>query len=684
MAFKKKQKGPLRSIISEVVPDAAMDEFKENTSFITPDGDYIGLVIDGDEMNLSKKVKLNSDLGQFIHSVNEGMISSYTPSDLLDENKFIVIPNPTSLADMGEFTMLTRREYPLVFIDRAGAVRQSDIRLNFDDLTEISDGKADLADFLDEDDDDEAEVEDIPVTAAVQKPKQELPVEPEPEMEPAVTPLPVSEPLQKPEPEPEQDAIHPQQAAESESEQDEQPNPEPQEPIQPAQEAAEQTQENIPLAFDSQNAAENTKDYFLSVNGVKITYPDNYLMQRINANTDLEFKMIPYMTEESPLKDVINQKIAVYNTELANIHQTNLATAERTFRSMMAKYAEQFTHEFDVYNPEGEFGKQKIALDQMRQKVNQQVAQEVQNEKERLEKSFEVKKQIAVDQAVNQASQQFDEVNLPVMQAEIRSFEEKKENDVEREYQENFLSLRRRANAALQDNLMISLNIVADTVMSKYEPVLKAEQQHFQERLDEFQKYVADVEKKEIQAIETKAQEEKRNNDLAILQRQHQAEMEKAKQTYSREISELEISKSQSEAQLTREKEQMEKDLQAQLRSAESRISGLESEKQQITEDLNNADERAMAKAEKKVRKKVRKENDEKIHSLESSIAALEDKQKTTRRYFIYGMIGLTILGIVIGVVAGMTMNFNMSRQSSVDQIKEDFYKMLNDKNQEE
>lgn len=130
------------SVINETTPNSALDIFEATpklTATVSGQTKYIGLLFNMDDPKIggiNKTRKKDETIGDLIEAINQDRIQVYTPAELLDENKLVIIPTLQSLSSMSEYNILTNDnfKYPLALVSQDGNIGITQATLNFDEM----------------------------------------------------------------------------------------------------------------------------------------------------------------------------------------------------------------------------------------------------------------------------------------------------------------------------------------------------------------------------------------------------------------------------------------------------------------------------------------------------------------------------------------------------------------------
>lgn len=129
-AKKRKDQTLLSSVIHESAVGAAVDLLKQNHRFALPNGtSWVGLLLSAEDIGgLSQKHNKDAVKGSIIELIASDKIEVVATQEMLDLQYFGIIPSPSTLARMGEYSLLTDAPYHWVTfrIDDDGETLRAD------------------------------------------------------------------------------------------------------------------------------------------------------------------------------------------------------------------------------------------------------------------------------------------------------------------------------------------------------------------------------------------------------------------------------------------------------------------------------------------------------------------------------------------------------------------------------
>lgn len=122
----RKKKSPLSQILHESVWETVQGDFRDNVNFM---GDYegktwyVGIVLHTKDIGgLDKRSKKDEAKGTLVECINSGRLKTYITEDLMDGDMIMFIPDPMTLSEMEEFSILHNAPYEVALVNTSGDI----------------------------------------------------------------------------------------------------------------------------------------------------------------------------------------------------------------------------------------------------------------------------------------------------------------------------------------------------------------------------------------------------------------------------------------------------------------------------------------------------------------------------------------------------------------------------------
>lgn len=148
---KKKPAELMSSVINESVVETVIEEGFVGNDFLKYGDAYIGLFLEVSEIEgLNAKVaKRDEDKSQIIEAINSGRMKCLVTSDLMAMEALVFIPDAITLDAMGEYSLLSSRDYKIALVEGSGDLTVKAETIPFAKAVECLEKGASFAQFLD-------------------------------------------------------------------------------------------------------------------------------------------------------------------------------------------------------------------------------------------------------------------------------------------------------------------------------------------------------------------------------------------------------------------------------------------------------------------------------------------------------------------------------------------------------
>ena len=119
-ARRRKPEEMLSSVISETTVSAAVELLRKNPEFALPnDTAWVTLLLAADKIGgLSLRDKRDEAKGSIIELISADKIATVATAEMLDNDVFAIIPDPSTLEEMSEYSLLTEADYVWAVLTR--------------------------------------------------------------------------------------------------------------------------------------------------------------------------------------------------------------------------------------------------------------------------------------------------------------------------------------------------------------------------------------------------------------------------------------------------------------------------------------------------------------------------------------------------------------------------------------
>lgn len=149
----KKKKNTLAQVFHTSVFETILEDLRVNDAFIVrKDGKtlYIALCLNTNDVGGMdrKSAKKDEAKGSIIEKINGGRIKVYLTDELMAEDLMVFIPEPVTMSEMDEFSLLTDAPYEFCAIDVNGDIELLDIHTNYNDVCSVITDEGHVSDLM--------------------------------------------------------------------------------------------------------------------------------------------------------------------------------------------------------------------------------------------------------------------------------------------------------------------------------------------------------------------------------------------------------------------------------------------------------------------------------------------------------------------------------------------------------
>lgn len=656
---KKGKRDGLASVVDESVPERALELFKTNDAFVVEvDGEdkYVGLLLDTETIGgFGRKAVKDEDKGSILEMIRNNQLSIYATPELLAEEKFIIIPTDDTLANMEEYGILTGAQYSVALVAKDGSFETTDVAMTYDEACDISTGDAYITDFvggeeeqqddmsdLDEPDEESSEDDDFEPEDPDYD-EQEVPFLPD-EDEDDFDGNEDDGSVENDEPESEQE-----DAQESEAE------PE-----------VEQEPEDEELTPEVEDKFDETiiRRFFSDELGLEVS-TEAFDSQFLHGNPYIPFDE---NRTEGWLNNQLNEMSRDANIDMKRLHEANLFELRSKFYNLLSLHAEHIQKDFDITNPETEFGQLMSEMDMSYAQALDGVEAKVAEKTDELKRAYNEAKEAFVNDARAAAEKQYRERHGRQHEADINAIPAaiKSEIEASRESGKREFMKDRKAKAARQMDLGVSL--ILQDISREYQKRLADESALCHEWRERINTFLDNNRKDDIARTkalaEELAQQEKADKVLA-----EYTEKLRAKDA------EFEAHARMLEQEVANDKKDMQKQIAEYKAECASKVEDVKKQKDDVQAKLDELMEQYAQIDERKGR-----EYEARLAQAKDEAEAWSDKYDylaaahKKNNIFIVALAAVGVIAaLAIGVLVGTNMNLGAQQQQTSTAITQDY-----------
>lgn len=678
---KMKSNNGMESVLQESVSATVEAELLENEAFIRHIGDkdlYVGLLLDVEDIGgLDAKSKKDEAKGSLINALNSGLIKSVITSELMQDNKLIIIPDANTLNAMLDYSLLDVSpitnepiKYLLVSVNISGdkityEPLEPETKLTYEEVSDLiisdegiiddlfvddepaSDDLFDKADneAADDDDDNDDDIKDIDASDDIDDDIDDM------------SDIEIDESQTKP------------SSIKVKSE------PEVSEPVIP-----ESFDENTYMFDDETNQEEEEEVPSGWVDDIIVRkfYSDDLGLEITTEPFDAQFLQNnpPALFDEKRpsnwLNDQLNEMSRLANQELRKLHQNQLFKLRERYFNLLSKSCDRIQQDLDINNPDTQYGQIYAKLRENRDDELAGIQSRVGHKIEDLQSAWKRKLQEVGQDAARAAQQAYRSRYSEQHEKEIYNIEQDVRSMIDGEYNDAYYEMNERRRLEASKLLDLSISETLNETSDMYTGILEEENARYQELEESMKAFI----------------EENRSNDIArtkVLEEQlsqsQKADKVLAEQTEILNNHRAEWNKKRDD--LNAEIDKMRKDNAARIKElqdeADKRIAKLQEQTDVLTKriaELNQekADLRSVIEKELEQRIAV-KDNEAKI--LRDRLDDTHYMQHRTNVTTVYLVLAATIAALSIGFVGGSYINLNRKYDSQAEKLMDEYNKSL-------
>lgn len=681
---KKGKRDGLASVVDESVPERALELFKTNDAFIVEvDGEdkYVGLLLDTETIGgFGRKAVKDEDKGSILEMIHNNQLSVYATPELLAEEKLIIIPTDDTLANMEEYGILTGASYVIALVDGEGAIEATEIAITYDEACDISTGDAYITDFvggeeeqqddmsdLDEPDEESSEDEESDENdggesendfESEDESASDDEFEPDdPDYDEPEVPFVPDEDEALHDDDEEDDGSIENDEEDAEQEDDTEADVEPE---------VEQEPESDELTPEVEDKFDETiiRRFFSDELGLEVS-TEAFDSQFLHGNPYIPFDE---NRSEGWLNNQLNEMSRDANIDMKRLHEANLFELRSKFYNLLSLHAEHIQKDFDITNPETEFGQLMRDMDMSYAQALDGVEAKVAEKTDELKRAYNEAKEAFVADARAAAEKQYRERHGRQHEADVNAIPAaiKSEIEASRETGKREFMKDRKAKAARQMDLGVSL--ILQDISREYQKRLADESALCHEWRERINTFLDNNRKDDIARTkalaEELAQQEKADKVLA-----EYTEKLRAKDA------EFEAHTRMLEQEVANDKKDMQKQIAEYKAECAAKVEDVKKQKDEVQAKLDELMEQYTQIDERKGR-----EYEARLAQAKDEAEAWSDKYDylaaahKKNNIFIVALAAVGVIAaLAIGVLVGTNMNLGAQQAQTSTAITQDY-----------
>lgn len=677
---KKGKRDGLASVVDESVPERALELFKTNDAFVVEvDGEdkYAGLFLDTETIGgFGRKAVKDEDKGSILEMIRNNQLSIYATPELLAEEKFIIIPTDDTLANMEEYGILTGAQYSVVLVAADGSFEATETAITYDEACEISTGDAYITDFVGGEEEQQDDMSDLDEPDEESSEDDESEDEQEDESDDEVAGESEDDDFGPEDPDYDEQEV-PFLPDEDEDDFDGNEddgsveNDEPESEQEDAQESeaepeVEQEPEDEELTPEVEDKFDETiiRRFFSDELGLEVS-TEAFDSQFLHGNPYIPFDE---NRTEGWLNNQLNEMSRDANIDMKRLHEANLFELRSKFYNLLSLHAEHIQKDFDITNPETEFGQIMRDMDMSYAQALVGVDAKVAEKTDELKRAYNEAKEAFVNDARAAAEKQYRERHGRQHEADINAIPAaiKSEIEASRESGKREFMKDRKAKAARQMDLGVSL--ILQDISREYQKRLADESALCHEWRERINTFLDDNRKDDIARTKALAEE--------------LAQQEKADKVLAEYTEKLRAKDAEFEAHTRMLKQEVandKKDMQKQIAEYKaewaSKVEDVKKQKDEVQSKLDELMEQYAQIDERKGR-----EYEARLAQAKDEAEAWSDKYDylaaahKKNNIFIVALAAVGVIAaLAIGVLVGTNMNLGAQQQQTSTAITQDY-----------
>lgn len=685
---KKNAKETMASVIHESVPETAMEQFGNNTPFITNDGKFVGLWFETEQIGgLTKKSKKKEDIGSIIEAINGGNISALVTGECLAIECMVLIPNLITIDHMDEYGLLRGLSYKLCTVEPNCDISITDVSVTLPQCKAVLQSEITIDRILQDGkpDEEEADVlpdsfdEEISMEGDEDAPFGMEPVVDEPDDEGAAGTLPDV---------PEDTGSDLPFLAEEEDF----------DPIDgeddygtawsgmSSGEGAVAEDSFAPEESDVDDEEGEEEDAVTEVLPASMfeqaltrkLYSDDLQLEVTTEPFDAAFlhtnSYVPFSEDRGAgwMNDYLNQMSRDANTDMKRMHQDHLLQMRTRYFNLVSKYCQDITSELDYRDASTHFGKAFLAIEDAREESRMNLDQTVSERRAAITEDFEKKAREAGEAAASIASHQYRERHGKQMEDRLHRIDPDVKAEIEDQYQSDIIRMNEDRKHMAKTRLDYGITAALSMIGEEYGRLLEEERSRYKEHQDAIMEFIDSNRKDEIARAKALAEELSQSEKADAVMAEYTAKVQHL-------TADFDARRQLLFAEVEQLKRKYADDLQAKDEEYRERLIRAKDENDTLQRRLDDA-VGEIARLDDKKEAEYRARMDDLIgerEAMSQKYEHLADMQKKGSILVVtFATVGV-ITALVIGFVAGEFVNIKRFSTENQSKIAEEFQKKL-------
>ena len=674
----------LSQVLHESVLETVMDDMRSNDQFVTEvDGEekYVGLLLDVSDIGgLDKKSRKDEAKGSIIECMNSGRIKTVITSDLMADNKIVIVPDAITLNAMDEFSLLTSAPYELCYVAEDGSTTPTGVKTNFEEVSTLvmDDGQVDelLGIEKEEESSSDDDMFSDPSASADEEDIPDLDDDEIPDLD---------------------------DEDDNEFLDDDDTAPQPAGPDMTAGYGADDQSvasdygqadygtagydagagayEQQPAGYDEQMAQDAPpeeedvvpEDWTTSVVRRKF-YSDDLGLEVTTEPFDAQFLQDnPYVpfNENRPegwINDQLNEMAREANVEMERFHQENLFVMRERYFRLISMHCDRIQKDLDINDPATQYGQIYSALQAAREDELANVDMRVSRKKEELDAAWKRKLQEVGQDAARIAQHQYRERYGAKHDAEVYAIEDAVKSTIEDDYHDALHEMYGRRRAEASQLLDLGITEVLDEVADMYVQALEDENTRYHELQENMKAFIEDNRQNDIARTRALQDELLQSEKADVVLAEQTSKIRALNEDFNQRKSAL-------EAEIARIRSENTRTV-AELKSGyEDDIKQLEDQKTQLQRQIDGLLDKYKTLDERKS-----KEYEHRMAELEDNALSWKEKcdnilesHRKANTLYIFLIIAALIAALAIGFIGGEYLNISRKTADQESQMLEDY-----------
>lgn len=510
---KKKKKSWMPEFFDESVLENSLVELKENEkfSFETDDGMvYIALFADSEGFGgFNRKSKKDEDIGQIIEQIQSGDIKCIMTTELMEDGKFIVIPDKESIDVCVQFSDLRELTYNFIFITNDMSMDIKEQTTSLDDVRDFLYSDDNIVTFLnnhgfDFEIEDEGEEEEF--------------IEEDDEISDDEIPFSDDEDTSSYDVNEEESSNETDNTYEvNDNSYDELPygNENSYEVEDEVFDDTDYDIEDDPFEEEEEISNEENavfiKDILLSTDlGLSLS---NEPFAEVFENID-SLPLFPEDRESGWIHDYLNEYSKLNNSNLKALRADDMGSLKRSYFTLASAMAKEIEKKYD-FEGDNEFAESFRKLKDIRDSKRNGIDSEVEKQENRHKEFFDREVQKVREAAANEAESKYRQRNDKAFLDECRDLRSDLILEIETEYNKEFKELDRKRKELANKEFEASVSEIISNLMEDHSKNVESEKRAYDLYSKKLKEFIDDNREDEIKRINAIAKANEMDNRVA-------------------------------------------------------------------------------------------------------------------------------------------------------------------------